>query len=127
MSTATDLLDGFEFVPADGVPYITLDSQRRFYLNATARKLLGVKPYQRLAIAYNPLTQSLAVVKPSANLDIHAEISQYNVDKRYYMSARKFAEMYSYAVEEAPYEFVYERGSSDGTTFIFRLRRDQPM
>src|SRR5690606_33422013 len=115
-----DILAGFEFVPSDGVPFITLDNQRRFYLNSSARKLIGVKPYDRVSIAYKPTEQALAIVKNSS--DLHAEISQYFVDKRYYMSARKFATTYAYAPEQAPYEFVYDRGSSDGNVFIFRLK-----
>lgn len=116
-----DMLAGFEFVPSDGVPFITLDNQRRFYLNASARKLVGVKPYDRISIAYNPTEQALAIVKNAAD-NVHAAISVYAVDKRYYMSARKFANAYAYNAEDAPYEFVYDRGSSDGNVFIFRLR-----
>ena len=116
-----NILAGFEFVPSDGVPFITLDNQRRFYLNASARKLIGVKPYDRVSIAYKPAEQALAIVK-NAN-DIHAELSQYFVDKRYYMSARKFATTYAFDADKAPYEFVYDRGSSDGDVFIFRLKR----
>lgn len=116
-----DILKGFEFVPSDGVPFITLDKHRRFYLNASARKLVGVKPYDRISIAYNPTEQALAIVKNAA--DVHASISVYAVDKRYYMSARKFANAYAYKAEDAPYEFVYDRGDSGGSVFIFRLRR----
>src|SRR5690606_31123521 len=117
-----DILAGFEFVPSDGVPFITLDNQRRFYLNSSARKLIGVKPYDRVSIAYKPTEQALAIVKNAAD-NVHAAISVYAVDKRYYMSARKFAAMYAYPIEQAPFEFVYDRGSSDGDVFIFRLRR----
>lgn len=119
-----DLLSGFEFVPSDGAPFITLDKQRRFYLNATTRKLLDIKPYHRLSIAYNPAEKALAIVKPSAHLinaDVHASTAQYVVDKRYYLSARRFAKDYAYSMESAPYEFAYDRGSSDGNVFIFRL------
>lgn len=121
-----DMLAGFEFVPSDGVPFITLDNQRRFYLNASARKLVSIRPYDRVSIAYNVEEKSLAIVKNAVD-NVHAAISVYAVDKRYYMSARKFAAMYGYSPEQAPYEFVYDRGSSDGDVFIFRLRRDQPM
>lgn len=122
MTESKTLLAGFEFVPSDGVPFISLDNQRRFYLNSSARKLIGVKPYDRVSIAYNVEEKSLAIVKNAAD-NVHAAISVYAVDKRYYMSARKFASTYAYAPEQAPYEFVYDRGSSDGNVFIFRLRR----
>lgn len=121
MSENSDMLAGFEFVPSDGVPFITLDNQRRFYLNSSARKLAGVRPYDRVSIAYNVEEKSLAIVKNAAD-NVHAAISVYAVDKRYYMSARKFAGTYGYKAEDAPYEFVYDRGSSDGNVFIFRLR-----
>ena len=124
MSEITSLLAGFEFVESDGVPFITLDKERRFYLNASARKLIGVKPHDRVAVAFSIAEQSLAIVKPGAVDDLHAEISQYFVDKRYYMSARRFARRYVFAAEQGPYEFVYDRGSSDGTIFIFRLKKD---
>lgn len=114
------MLEGFEYVPSDGVPFITLDNQRRFYFNKSARSLLDIKPYGRMSIAYNPSEKALAIVKDSK--DAHAEMSVYAVDKRYYMSARKFAGIYAYPPEHAPYEFVYERGSSDGNIFIFRLK-----
>lgn len=120
--TDETMLAGFEFVPSDGVPFITLDNQRRFYLNASARKLIDVKPHDRVAIAYNAAEAALAIVKPGAVSDAHVSMSQYFVDKRYYMSARKFAANYAYPPEQAPYEFVYDRGSSDGDVFIFRLK-----
>ena len=116
------LLDGFEFVESDGAPFITLDSQRRFYLNATTRRLLDVDRYDRLAIAYNPIMQALAIVKPGVVDDMHADLAQYNVDKRYYLSARRFVAKYPFPPEGAPYTFYYDRGSSDGKVFIFRLR-----
>jgi len=119
------LLTGFEIVASDGVPAITLDNQRRFYLNTTARRLMGVSPYERLAIAYNPTDSRLAIVKPTAGLSAKESAeyatSNYAVDKRYYMSARHFANRYGYLPKEAPYTFAYERGASDGNVFIFRL------
>ena len=119
------LLNGFEIVASDGIPAITLDNQRRFYLNTSARRLMGVSPYERLAIAYNPTDSRLAIVKPTAGLTAKetAEYatSNYAVDKRYYMSARHFARTYAFEPAEAPFTFVYDRGSSDGSVFIFRL------
>lgn len=119
-----DLLKDFDFVPADGAPFITLDNQRRFYLNSTTRKLLGVKPYDRLAIGFRVADKALAVVKPGVIDDIHAELAQYVVDRRYYLSARNFVKRYPFPVEEAPYKFAYDRGSSDGKVFIFRLTKE---
>ena len=114
------ILEGFEIVPSDSVPYITLDNQRRFYLNASARRLMDVKPYERLALAYNSIDRAIAVLRPNENGEDYA-LSNYNVDKRYYMSARHFSKQYGYDSDKAPYTFVYDRGASDGSAFIFRL------
>jgi len=126
MSNKFALLDGFEIVASDGVPAITLDNQRRFYINTSARRLLNIKPYQRLAIAYNPEKEELAIVKHVEEGEVEAKeaaalaTSAYNVDKRYYMSARHFSKEYDYAPANAPYTFAYSRGKSDGTVAIFK-------
>lgn len=85
---------------------------------------MGVKPYDRLAVAYNPVERALAIVKPNALGSDISEMytSNYNVDKRYYMSARHFAKTYGYDKVNAPYTFVYDSGSSDGSVFVFMLR-----
>lgn len=122
-----ELLDGFEIVASDSVPSITLDKQRRFYLNTSARRLMDVEPYGRLSLAYNVDIKAIAIIRPSANLPSQdsSELltSVYSIDKRYYMSARHFANNYGYPSEQAPYMFDYDRGSSDGKVFIFRLRK----
>ena len=127
----SQILEGFEIVASDSVPSITLDNQRRFYINTSARRLMDVKPYERLALAYHPEMKAVAIVRAAPDADEKAmtefsnpaelSTSNYSVDKRYYMSARHFAEQYGYPPEEAPYYFVYERGASDGSVFIFRL------
>src|SRR5690625_3413022 len=118
-----NLLYGFEILASDSILSITLDRHHRFYINTSARRLMGVKPYDRLAVAYNPVERALAIVKPN---EIEYDIpefytSNYNVDKRYYMSARHFAKSYGYNKVNAPYTFVYERGYSEGSVFVFRL------
>ena|SRR5690625_4119556 len=119
-------LTGFTFVESDGVPSITLDNQRRFYVNTTARRLMNVRPYDRLAIAYRAEDKSLAIVKnTSAAAGGDMATSNYNVDKRYYLSARHFSKQFGYEPAGAPYTFAYERGASDGSAFVFRLVRDE--
>jgi len=110
------ILEGFTFVESDGVPSITLDNQRRFYVNTSARRLMDLRPYERLSVAYNPIDKALAFVKGNAD-----PTSVYNIDKRYYMSARHFARTYAFEPAEAPFTFVYDRGSSGGSVFIFSL------
>ena len=125
MSYEPSLTD-FEIVPSDSIPSITLDNQRRFYIGKSARRLMNVKPYERLAIAYRSDTKELAIIRPTDALDpsIASQLatSQYSVDKRYYMSARYFAKNYGYDEEFAPYFFDYVAGKSDGTLFVFKLR-----
>src|SRR5699024_11744006 len=98
------ILEGFTFVESDGVPSITLDNQHRFYVNTSARRLMDLRPYERLSVAYNPIDKALAFVKGNADTT-----SVYNVDKRYYMSARHFARTYEFEPAEAPFTFVYDR------------------
>lgn len=118
-----NLLEGFEIVESDAIPTLTLDNQRRFYINTSARRLMGVKPYAKLSLAYRADDKSIAILKEGAGAYIaDSATSVYSVDKRYYMSARRFCEKYGYVVGQAPYHFVYERGSSDGRAFVFRLQ-----
>lgn len=117
------ILEGFEYVASDSVPSVTLDNQRRFYLNSSARRLIDAKPYDRLAIAYSPSEKAIAIVRPGADAEGDLLTSNYTVDKRYYMSARHFSNYYGYDPVGAPYTFNYERGSSDGRAFVFRLAR----
>lgn len=120
--TNHSILEGFEFVPAESIPSITLDNQLRIYLNSTARKLLGVKPYDRLAIAYRPASREIAIIKAYAG-EATAEYSTSNfvVDKRYYLHTRVLARLYEFKPSKAPYHFEYSRGASDGSVFVFRL------
>lgn len=118
------LLAGFEFVPADNPASLTLDNQSRIYINATARRLLDIKPYDRLAVAYKPDKQALAIVKAYAGegrMQSEYLTSNFAVDKRYYLHVKTLARLYDFDESRAPYRFVYERGASDGSIFIFRL------
>lgn len=116
------LLDGFEIVPSDSTPFITLDNQSRFYINASARRLLNVNPYEPLSIAYRPSTSEIAIVRHGNGFNdaLHAT-SQYNVDKRYYMSARHFAREYAFNDSKA-HVFDFVQGGEVGVVFVFRLR-----
>lgn len=125
-TTSTDLLSGFQFVESDGAPFITLDKQRRFYLNSSARKLVDVKPYDVVSIAYNAETKSVAIVK-GGQQTAERSTSVYPIDKRYYLSARHFSNTHGYPPEGAPYYFEYVKGSAEGpaasSVFIFKLRQ----
>lgn len=114
-------LEGFEYVASDSIPSITLDNQRRLYLNSATQRLMAVKPFDRLAIAYSPADKAIAIIRPGADVTGEMLTSNYTVDMRYYLSARHFADYYGYRAAGAPYKFTYERGSSDGRTIVFRL------
>lgn len=119
----SSFLDGFEVVPPDSQPFITLDNQRRFYLNASLRKFIGIKAYDRVALLYRHDKKEIAVLSEDAAQVIDAPL--YNVDKRHYMSARRFCADYGYDVGQAPYTFEYVKGESTGGVFIFRLKSVQ--
>jgi len=130
MSTVlNEFLEGFEIVASDSVPSITLDKHRRLYINTSARRLMNVKPYDRLSVAYNSESKSLAIVRPNELWYDIPEFytSNYNIDRRYYMSARHFAKNYGYSRDGAPYTFVYDSGSSDGSVFVFSLDEEHPL
>lgn len=113
------LLDGFEPVPSDGLPFITLDKHRRFYLNATLRKLIGIKSHDRVSLAYNPAEHTLAILTGKAASAVSA--STYFVDKRHYMSARRFCAEYRYDIDLAPFTFELQRAGSVSGVFLFKL------
>src|SRR5699024_432232 len=93
-------LSDFDIVASDAIPAITLDRQRRFYINVSARRLLGINPYQRMSVAYSPDKRLLAVIRPNVDATpaerAALTTSSYNVTARYYMSARLFAREYGF-------------------------------
>lgn len=113
------LLAGFESVPADAMPFITLDTQKRFYLNATLRKLIGIKAHDRVALAYQPETHRLAILTGNAASAIPN--TSYFVDKRHYMSARRFVAEYRYNIDKAPYTFELQRAGTVDGVYMFKL------
>lgn len=111
-------LAGFAFTSSDGVPFITLDSQRRFYFNASLRKMFGLGAYSRVAIGYQADTRQLAIL--TKNLDRVPPNFSYVLDKRHYASARKFVAEFRIDYKRGPYTFVFDRGTSTDGVFIFR-------
>lgn len=118
-------LDGFTFVPSDGVPFITLDTQRRFYFNASLRKMFGLRAYSKVAIGYNVATKSIAIL--TKNLDAVPANFSYVLDKRHYASARKFVAEFRINMTQAPLTYVFDRGTSTDGVYIFRLSADAPI
>lgn len=122
-SISTEVLSGFEVVESDSVPFITLDRFKRFYINTSARRLLNAKPYKRMALAYNPTEQAIAILTDPDALPINTTTSNYNVDKRFYMSARHFCNKYAFDAGGAPYFFDYNKSDESGSVFVFKLRK----
>ena len=122
-TSLNDFLDGFEFIEADRLPTVTLDKNGRFNPNVAARRLLAIEPFETVTIGYNPLTKEVAFIPYTYAQSVEgAGLSSYNVDKRYYMSARAFAKNYGYAGKTSHFDYV--RGMSNGEAFVFRLRED---
>lgn len=115
------LLAGFETVPSDGLPFITIDKQRRFYLNATLRKMVDIKAYDRVSLAYNPVEKTLAILTGDAASAIAS--TNYLVNGRHYMSAIRFCNDYQYDVMKAPYAFEFQRAGSVAGIYLFKLAR----
>lgn len=120
-----EALAGFTFVPSDGVPFITLDTQRRFYFNASLRKMFGLKAYSRVAIGYNVATKSIAIL--TKNMDAVPANFSYVLDKRHYASARKFVSDFKIDIDNGPLTYVFDRGTSVDGVYIFRLSKDAPI
>lgn len=122
-SLFAEVLSGFEVVESDSVPYITLDRFKRFYINTTARRLLNAKTYKRMSLAFNPSEQAIALLTNPDALSADTSVSNYNVDKRFYMSARHFSNKYAFDPEGAPYFFDYKKSDDGGNVFVFKLRK----
>lgn len=111
-------LEGFSLIPSDGMPFITLDKERRFYFNSAMRKIFGLKPYDKIAIGYNPDTQSIAIV--TKNTEALPPSFVYMLDKRYYASARRFVKDYRIPVDKLPITYYFEHHTSVDGVYIFR-------
>ena len=112
-------LDGFTFVPSDGMPFITIDKHRRFYFNASLRKMFGLRAYSKVAIGYNADTKSIAII--TKDVESVPPNFSYLLDKRHYASARKFTAENRINVSKGALTYVFERRTSVDGVFIFRL------
>lgn len=109
-------LEGFSLIPSDGMPFITLDKQRRFYFNSAMRNIFGLKPYSKIAIGYNADTKSLAIV--TKNVEQLPSSFLYMLDKRCYASARRFVK--DNRIEGLPKTYYFEQNTSVDGVYIFR-------
>jgi len=86
-------------------PFLTVDSQRRIYFNSGTRALLGVKAGQRWLIGFDPANKRLLLAKPDVVKAVN--VAPFSVDKRFYMSARKFVEKLGLTPFDLPMNFHY--------------------
>jgi hypothetical protein len=101
--------------------YITIDSQRRFYLSSETRELLRLQPYGWLIIGYDNVNKRLVVAKP--DIVRATNVRPYKFDKRWYASARNFVGQAGLDVDELPNKYVYvgkDYSGIDGS-FAFQL------
>lgn len=125
MSELNSKLDGFVFVESDYLPFISLDKIGRFHVNKNARRLLGVKAFDKVVLAYHGGNNELAVLPESyANEVPGAAYSRYVIDGRHYMSAKALAK--EYGLLGSHHVFYYDRSTTDGSLFIFKKRDNLP-
>src|SRR5690625_2780126 len=119
-----DLLEGFDIVPAVDMPALTLDKFYRLYINRSARRLIDVKPYDVITLAYRRNPEEIALIKAgdrfSPQLSSELSASVFPLDKRHYLHVKVFARLYNVKVGNEPIKYVYDRGASDGRLFVFR-------
>lgn len=126
MNKINEFLSDFEFIESDRLPTVTLDKSGRFNPNVSARNLIGITPFMTVTVGYNATTQEIAFIPHEyANYVKGAASARYNVDRRYYMSARAFAKNYGFYGKTVRFDYV--RGMSGGEVFVFKLRDEFPL
>lgn len=115
----------FEWISNIDVPFLTIDSQRRIYLNTDARKLLELEPYDLIYIGFDSINERLVLAKPS---EINPpEVKPFPLDRRYYMNARRFVSKLGLE-RRVPLKFVYIGKSVEGypkNSYVFQLDKDE--
>jgi|SRR5690625_858660 len=127
MSNIDEMLDGFDIVPAVDMPALTLDKFYRLYINRSARRMIDVKPYDVVSIAYRRNPEEIALIKAGGRFEqrraTELMASVFPLDKRYYLHVKVFARLYNVKVGNEPIKYVYDRGASDGRLFVFRRQQ----
>ena len=121
MDNLNEKLEGFVFVESDYLPFISLDKLGRFHISKNARRLLEVKAFDEVVLAYHSGRHELAVMPYEAAKDLAgASFARYLIDRRYYMSAKALAKECGLIGEH--HVFYYDRSSTDGSLFIFKRK-----
>ncbi|MED3649970.1 hypothetical protein [Heyndrickxia sporothermodurans] len=95
----------FQWISNEGSngEYITIDSQRRFYLSAGTRALFN--DAKSLIVGYDAVNKRLVVAKP--DVVRAANVKPYSFDKRWYASARHFVKNAGISEVDLPLRFNY--------------------
>lgn len=120
------MTDTFKWISSDestGRPFITLDSQKRLNLNASACELIGVPKDGdfRLMVGYDKVNKRIILAKPEVVRV--TDIKPFKFDKRRYASGKPVLSATAITPDELPLRY-YFRGRDyavvDGA-FVFQL------
>lgn len=114
------MLDGFTFVPNKGLTSIFVGKRNRLYLKGDITNTLGLKPRQRVLLAFRPADKAFAIVKPNSSA-VTEEMRQAG----YFVSGRKdvtaAALFREFSLDKYEGETFYaDTASLSGNVVIFR-------
>ncbi|MEH6941657.1 hypothetical protein [Bacillus sp. JJ722] len=87
-------------------PAITIDSQRRIYLSAESRKLIGLNSHgYRLIVGFDKANQRIIVAKPE--IVRVPDVQSFKFDKKHYTHAKRMVRELGFTDAELPLKFEY--------------------
>lgn len=95
----------FEWLSNDAPPFLTVDNQRRIYVNSGCRNLLGIMPYQQWLVGYDYANKRLILAKDE--LVNAVNVVPFKVDKKYYIHAKKLTNKLGLGASELPIKFRF--------------------
>jgi len=117
------LLDGFTLVPSSGMVLLTVGKRNRLYLKGAMKELLGIdnkKAKQSVLLAYNPMIEAFALVKPSSKaVSDEMRTANYFVSKRGDITCAKLFKQFNLDKFEGQ-TFYVDTASLSGDIVIFR-------
>lgn len=116
----TALLDGFTFVPSKGMVTILVGTRNRLHIKGAITAQLGIKPRNRILIAFNPIEEAFAIVKPSAKgLTSEMRSASYFLSMKQDVSCSKLFKQFNLSKYEGE-TFYVDTKSLSGNVVIFR-------
>jgi len=117
------LLEGFSFVPSRGMTYLTVNKRNRLYLHGDIKTQLGIdvkKAKMRVLLAFNPVLQAFAIVKPTSKaVTDEMRAAGYFVSKRRDITCAKLFREFNLDQYEGQ-TFYADTASLSGNVVIFR-------